>query len=274
VGQGLVSKNLTELSLNTNNLGDQGCAALAKALASSPALKRLDLSGNSIGDKGGADVAKALATNSTLTFLSLENNCIADHAGVGIAQALSHNNALLSLSLKANLLRDTTGEALVVGLRTNDTLTELDVSWNDINYTNHQSLEALIQEQANRYRDASVARLRLELERLRRMEPRLAIREAELRYITFVYLFLYIYIYIYIILSYFFGLPPVKLSSGTLLLSNGHATPGAHAPPIIGHINPPKSKPNDLQSLISGTNETMFQVISSHTWCFVHLNLC
>ena len=192
MGQGLVSKYLTELSLNSNNLGDHGCAALAKALASSPALKRLDLSGNSIGNIGGADVAKALVTNSTLTSLSLENNCIADHAGVGIAQALSHNHALLSLSLKANLLRDTTGEALVVGLRTNDTLTELDVSWNDINYTNHQSLEALIQEQANRYRDASVAR---------------DLNSSACA-------------------GWSLGSPSVKLSSGTLLLSEGHALPG------------------------------------------------
>ena len=124
-------------------------------------------------------MAKALVAHSTLTSLSLENNCMGDHAGVGIAQALSRNNVLLSLSLKANLVHDSTGSAL--GLQSNQTLTELDVSWNDINYTNHQSLEALIQEQANRYRDASVARLKLELERLRRMEPFLAIREAELR---------------------------------------------------------------------------------------------
>ena len=179
--QGLVSQNLTELSLSKNSVGDQGCAAVAKVLGSSPSIKRLDLSSNSIGDVGGAAMAKALVAHSTLTSLSLENNCMGDHAGVGIAQALSRNNVLLSLSLKANLVHDSTGSALVVGLQSNQTLTELDVSWNDINYTNHQSLEALIQEQANRYRDASVARLNLELERLRRMEPFLAIREAELR---------------------------------------------------------------------------------------------
>jgi predicted transcriptional regulator len=37
------------------------------------------------------------------------------------------------------------------GLRTNTSITELDVSWNDINYTNYNSIELMVQTQANIY---------------------------------------------------------------------------------------------------------------------------
>jgi len=119
-------------------------------LRAATALKRLDLGGNGVGDVGGAAIAAALPSLTTLTTLDLQDNALGDHAGVAIAKALARNAGLLTLSLRANLVRDATGAALVVGLQTNESLTELDLSWNDINYSNHESITALLQEQAAR----------------------------------------------------------------------------------------------------------------------------
>lgn len=128
----------------------KGCEAIAKLLKFATALKRLDLGGNGVGDVGGAAIAAALPSLTTLTTLDLQDNALGDHAGVAMGNALARNSGLLTLSLRANLVRDATGSALVAALRSNDSLTELDVSWNDINFSNHESIQALLQEQAAR----------------------------------------------------------------------------------------------------------------------------
>ena len=178
---GLASRTLTQLNLSDNELRDKGSAAIAKMLDRSPALRTLDLRHNVIGDVGGVALAQALKdANTSLTCLNLENNSICDHAGVCLAKALASNSSLLTLSLKANLIHDTTGAELVAGLCHNTSLTELDVSWTDIKYGNLKSISLLIAAAAKRYAEGAVERLNGELKRLRRMEPRLAVREAEL----------------------------------------------------------------------------------------------
>ena len=107
------NKSLTELMLNTCNIGPNGVIALAAALSESTAvLKKLALSYNNIGDKGATAIGNALKTNSTLEELWLIN-CEIGLGGKKLAAALSQGAmALTNLDVRLNSLTNEDTEAL------------------------------------------------------------------------------------------------------------------------------------------------------------------
>jgi Ran GTPase-activating protein (RanGAP) involved in mRNA processing and transport len=52
---------LAELDLHGNNIGEDGCEKLARALRQQKTLLRLNLNGNPLTDKGGVAIAQSLA---------------------------------------------------------------------------------------------------------------------------------------------------------------------------------------------------------------------
>jgi Ran GTPase-activating protein (RanGAP) involved in mRNA processing and transport len=67
---------LETLDLSWNDVGVQGAAMIATALASNYTIKKLDLSACGLTDIGGQHIASALGVNSTLTDLNLSHNSI------------------------------------------------------------------------------------------------------------------------------------------------------------------------------------------------------
>ena len=69
---------LTELTLWSNNIGDDGAKAIAEALKVNVVLTELRLGGNTIGNEGAKAIAEALKVNTVLTKLWLNDNKIGD----------------------------------------------------------------------------------------------------------------------------------------------------------------------------------------------------
>ena len=155
-----VMGGLTKLSLERNNLEEEGTKAICEALKQNKTLKELDISGGDYGSIGGSagakHVARMLGVNGGLTSLNLSSNLIGgywDHkqetnvftpeGTKAIADALLVNGALTSLNLSSNQLcgldilqRGTyTAEgitAIADALRLNGGLTSLDLSSNQL----------------------------------------------------------------------------------------------------------------------------------------------
>ncbi|KAJ8601685.1 hypothetical protein CTAYLR_003170 [Chrysophaeum taylorii] len=98
IAEMLLSKRcvLVSLNLRWNRIGDDGVAAISRALEVNNTLVDLDLWDNGIGAKGAASLGEALARNHTLATLSLWDNPIGDDGVVAIAAALDETNAALS----------------------------------------------------------------------------------------------------------------------------------------------------------------------------------
>lgn len=75
---GPAGKNVTMVNLNENNLGDDGCKAMADMLKVNRTLKYLDLGLNYITNEGAKEVAAALDQNKTITMLGISGNEIED----------------------------------------------------------------------------------------------------------------------------------------------------------------------------------------------------
>jgi len=63
---------------------------------------------------------------------------------------------------------------------TNTALTSLELDNNDLNFSTYSAVEKLKNEHAKAWKLSSAPRLQKELERLRKEEPKLSLREAEL----------------------------------------------------------------------------------------------
>ena len=180
LAKGLACPSLTTLTLSSNACCDRGARAIAESIQGVWNLSRLDLSANRIGDPGATSLAGVLASVTSLAHLDLGDNFVSEAGCTAVCQVLSDNESLHGLSLKNNQLRDGSGRALVQALRTNTALTQLDVTWNDLNYANFNAIARLVADHAAAHRTSSVPRLQRELARLRKEEPKLVVRQAEL----------------------------------------------------------------------------------------------
>jgi hypothetical protein len=95
-------RGLTKLNLTSNELGDNGAAALANALEVNTSLTELDLEHTGIGKDGAAALAKALKVNKTLKQLNLSGNQIETEGAYVLAEALKENSSLVMLDLRIN----------------------------------------------------------------------------------------------------------------------------------------------------------------------------
>ncbi|KAJ8600481.1 hypothetical protein CTAYLR_004474 [Chrysophaeum taylorii] len=119
---------LTSLSLEGNDVGDEGVSVLAACLGKSK-ITSLDLRGNRVGDVGAARIAANLGN---LTNLNLSLNNIGDRGARVISAALGTNCALQTLGLMWNNIGDEGAIHLKVALETNHTLSTLRLGFNRI----------------------------------------------------------------------------------------------------------------------------------------------
>src|SRR5436190_5739107 len=119
----LLAKNtkLIALSLDYNNISDDGALALAK----NRNLITLSLNNNNIGDDG----ASALAANKTLIELSFQNNDI----GLKAIKAFSQNKTLVSLALRL-WHPYAFGDDIAFFMGQNTSIKTLDISWSFLGF--------------------------------------------------------------------------------------------------------------------------------------------
>ncbi|EOD25248.1 hypothetical protein EMIHUDRAFT_206463 [Emiliania huxleyi CCMP1516] len=112
-------------TLNLNQIGDEGCKALAAALGKEgavPRLEKLSLDGNRIGDEGCKALAAALKEGAApqLKGLYLDSNKIGDESCKALAAALGKEGAaprLKMLTLQRNKIGDEGCKALAAALK-------------------------------------------------------------------------------------------------------------------------------------------------------------
>ena len=125
--------SLTHLCLYTNNIDSEGGVALARMLTTNTTLTNLLLDNNNIGNEGCVALARMLTTNTTLTDLLLDNNNIGSEGYIALAQVLATNNGLITLHLRYNILINSEIlEEFIKSLLINFTLTSLDIEGADI----------------------------------------------------------------------------------------------------------------------------------------------
>jgi len=123
---------LTELTLWSNNIGDDGAKAIAEALKVNVVLTELRLGGNTIGNEGAKAIAEALKVNTVVTELNLGLNFIGDIGAKAIAEALKVNAVLTTLGLFNNSIGNDGANAIAEALKVNAVLTILDLQINKI----------------------------------------------------------------------------------------------------------------------------------------------
>ena len=83
-----INRALKSANFGGNRIGDEGTAALSKALKSNSTLKELELSANRIGAAGAQSLGNMLRFNRALTSLDLYGNEIGAGGAEAIAAAL------------------------------------------------------------------------------------------------------------------------------------------------------------------------------------------
>jgi len=118
---------LMMLDLNQyNEVGDDGAAALGKALSKNRSLKALFVANNAVSEDGAESLAEALdpleGGNDSLQSLDLGANEIGVAGAKALAKALKHNKGLRALYLGSNGIGDKGAKAFAATLKTNDVL--------------------------------------------------------------------------------------------------------------------------------------------------------
>ena len=124
--------SLTTLELNSNKIGNVGATDLGECLKCNKSLTRLELSGNEIGNDGATALGECLKHNTSLTTLILRSNKIGDVGATALGECLKHNTSLTTLNLNSNKIGDVGASALVERLEYNKSLTRLELSGNKI----------------------------------------------------------------------------------------------------------------------------------------------
>lgn len=114
---------LHELNLGGNDIGADGARALSRVLSEDGALQgycyltRLSLDWNQIGDEGAIDLAVSLELNSTLQYLDLSGNHISDRGAQHLAKTFTINFCLKEVHLNDNQIGDDGASALAQSMR-------------------------------------------------------------------------------------------------------------------------------------------------------------
>lgn len=128
----ILSSSPTIRSLNLERLQlSKSLPGFLTSLEHNDVLETLNLDSNQMGQEGGAALAYLIRFNGTLRKLRVGNNMLGDEAGRSIACACSSNNTLKALNLQCNLLGESTAEAFADVLAANlSGLETLDLSLN------------------------------------------------------------------------------------------------------------------------------------------------
>lgn len=92
---------LQALDLSWNGLENDGCSALAAALAENHGLRNLDLSCTRMGAPACSGLGQALCQNTTIDTLLVNGNAIGEKGAQMLAQALTDARSLRHLGMQA-----------------------------------------------------------------------------------------------------------------------------------------------------------------------------
>ncbi|CAF0898511.1 unnamed protein product [Rotaria sordida] len=120
------------LSLDWNQLGDDGASLMADLLQSNTTLRSVYLNANRISAIGARELADMLHVNTTLTHLELTSNSIGDSGVIAIARALQENRTLQALNLSQTDMTLDGVQQLANMLELNTTLKVLRIKHNDL----------------------------------------------------------------------------------------------------------------------------------------------
>lgn len=128
---------LKHIDLRGNCIGDAGAKALSKILLTSRTIESIDLGGNNISDAGLKDLSEALENNTTLVSLSLRQNNFSFIGLDHLSKMIIRNSALITIDLGANKISYLhTYPAFTQALQINSTLKHIILSNNSMGYRN------------------------------------------------------------------------------------------------------------------------------------------
>mmetsp|Transcript_13884 Transcript_13884/g.35686 ORF Transcript_13884/g.35686 Transcript_13884/m.35686 type:complete len:376 (+) Transcript_13884:295-1422(+) len=126
-----INRTVTTLRLGDNHLKADAALKLVEAIKGNSCITELDLSGNQVGHEGCQAIAQLLQPKaSELISLSLAKNKLLDRDAVALCQELSNNTVMQELDLSENMLGERAGVALGAMAQQNVALKEINVSWN------------------------------------------------------------------------------------------------------------------------------------------------
>lgn len=123
-------RGLRRLYLYGARLGDDGCVALAPALATSTSLETLDVSACYIFERGAFALAVALRTNTTLRHLNVSRNMFLSPLLVVLGDAIATNASLRTLGIVDVCMSTSLFLSLLRALERHPSLVRVDMSDN------------------------------------------------------------------------------------------------------------------------------------------------
>uniref|UniRef100_A0A6U5PP61 Response regulatory domain-containing protein n=1 Tax=Grammatophora oceanica TaxID=210454 RepID=A0A6U5PP61_9STRA len=115
----LLLHNILSLSLDKNNIGDQGCQLVAASLRSMHTLSRLNLSFNQIGSRGVNTLMKTLIACDSITYLGLSGNIMKISGAIAMGFTLAQHPRLEELDLDNCCLSQAAQCHIVAGVISN-----------------------------------------------------------------------------------------------------------------------------------------------------------
>ena len=144
------------VSLSGRNMGDEGCAYVADALALNDVCKAVDFTSNAMGVLGATQLTVALEGNAALEELVLGGNALGDEGCKVLCDFLATSSVPIEiLNLSSNGIGDEGAAAVAEMLRRNTRITSLDLSNNMIDYEGTVDIAKALAE------NASLAELRM-----------------------------------------------------------------------------------------------------------------
>lgn len=110
-------RHVCSLMMKSNVIGPKGAGRIAEALRDCVGLVRLDLAENEMGDEGVGRLAAVLPVLTALEFLDLASNEIGDEGAESLAAALGDGGKLQHLILRDNMIADEGAGFVALGLK-------------------------------------------------------------------------------------------------------------------------------------------------------------
>ena len=125
-----LNKKITEISLCSCRVSNEGIKILVRAVEISTTLQKLEISNNRISDDGILSISNFLKTNHTLCKLNVSGNDLRDEGIMKFSEAICVNTTLKDLNMSRNRITDKGANELSKAIQVNKTLQELNVSKN------------------------------------------------------------------------------------------------------------------------------------------------
>ena len=105
-------KKLTDLSLRSCNIGEEGIKSITKELYHLESFELFDFSNNKIGPSGGIALANVISKLTFLTVLSLDGNNLGPYASIAIVNEAKHLHQLCWINFSNNSIGDEGAKAI------------------------------------------------------------------------------------------------------------------------------------------------------------------